>query len=115
MTLEANKLSEQQISDDLTQLKTIAAAHKAPGAPLATETISIDGQELDVFANVPANLYELYQLGLEAADQTFLVYQEERFSFSESLDLALRMARVLKEKYAIELGDSVAICARNGL
>ena len=113
MTLEANKLSEQQISDDLTQLKTIAAAHKAPGAPLATETISIDGQELDVFANVPANLYELYQLGLEAADQTFLVYQEERFSFSESLDLALRMARVLKEKYAIELGDSVAICARN--
>ena len=113
MTLEANKLSEQQISDDLTQLKTIAAAHKAPGAPLATETISIDGQELDVFANVPANLYELYQLGLEAADQTFLVYQEERLSFSESLDIALRMARVLKEKYAIELGDSVAICARN--
>ncbi|MDG1025562.1 MAG: class I adenylate-forming enzyme family protein [Gammaproteobacteria bacterium] len=113
MTLEANKLSEQQISDDLTQLKTIAATHKAPGAPLATETISIDGQELDVFANVPANLYELYQLGLEAADQTFLVYQEERLSFSESLDIALRMARVLKEKYAIELGDSVAICARN--
>jgi acyl-CoA synthetase (AMP-forming)/AMP-acid ligase II len=113
VTLEANKLSEQQISDDLTQLKTIAAAHKAPGAPLATETISIDGQELDVFANVPANLYELYQLGLEAADQTFLVYQEERLSFSESLDIALRMARVLKEKYAIELGDSVAICARN--
>ncbi|HAS49428.1 acyl--CoA ligase [Gammaproteobacteria bacterium] len=113
MTLEANKLSEQQISDDLTQLKTIAAAHKAPGAPLATETISIDGQELDVFANVPANLHELYQLGLEAADQTFLVYQEERFSFSESLDLALRMARALKEKYAIELGDRVAICARN--
>ena len=57
--------------------------------------------------------HELYQLGLEAADQTFLVYQEERFSFSESLDLALRMARVLKEKYAIELGDRVAVCARN--
>lgn len=113
MTIQANKLSDQQISDDLSQLKTIAAAHMAPGAELETETVSIDGVELSVFANVPTNLGELYKLGLEAGDQTFLVYQEERFSFAESLDLALRMARVLKEQYEIQLGDRVAICARN--
>lgn len=113
MTIQANKLSDQQIRDDLAQLKTIAAAHMAPGTALATETVSIDGQQLSVFANVPTNLGELYQLGLEAGDQTFLVYQQERFSFAESLDLALRMARVLKEKYEIQLGDRVAICARN--
>ena len=113
MTIQANKLSEQQISDDLRQLKTIAAAHMAPGAALETETVAIDGQDLTVFAHVPTNLGELYKLGLEAGDQTFLVYQEERFSFAESLDLALRMARVLKEKYEIQLGDRVAICARN--
>ena len=113
MTIQANKLSEQQISDDLRQLKTIAAAHMAPGAALETETVAIDGQDLTVFAHVPTNLGELYKLGLEAGDQTFLVYQEERFSFAESLDLALRMARVLKKKYEIQLGDRVAICARN--
>lgn len=113
MTLEANRLSEQQIRDDLAQLKTIAAAHKAPGAPLATETVTIDGFELDVFSNVPSNLGELYKLGLDAADQTFLVYQQERFTFSETLDLALRMGRVLRETYSIDLGDRVAICARN--
>lgn len=113
MTIQANKLSEQQISDDLSQLKTIAAAHMAPGKPLETKSVTIDGLETTVFANVPATLGELYRLGLETGDQTFLVYQQERFSFAESLDLALRMARVLKEKYEIQLGDRVAICARN--
>ena len=113
MTIQANILSDQQISDDLGQLKTIAAAHMGPGAALETETVTIDGQELSVFAHVPTNLGELYTLGLEFGDQTFLVYQQERFSFAESLDLALRMARVLKEKYEIQLGDRVAICARN--
>ena len=113
MTIQANTLSDQQISDDLGHLKTIAAAHMGPGAALETETVTIDGQELSVFAHVPKNLGELYKLGLEFGDQTFLVYQQERFSFAESLDLALRMARILKEKYEIQLGDRVAICARN--
>ena len=113
MTIQANKLSEQQIRDDLAQLKVIAAAHKAPGAPLETKRVTIDGLELDVFSRVPSNLGELYRLGLEAGDQTFLVYQEERFTFAETLDLAKRLARVLQEKYKIELGDRVAICARN--
>jgi long-chain acyl-CoA synthetase len=113
VTIQANTLSDQQISDDLGQLKTIAAAHMGPGAALETETVTIDGQELSVFAHVPKNLGELYKLGLEFGDQTFLVYQRERFSFAESLDLALRMARILKEKYEIQLGDRVAICARN--
>jgi len=113
VTIQANILSDQQISDDLGQLKTIAAAHMGPGAALETETVTIDGQELSVFAHVPTNLGELYTLGLEFGDKTFLVYQQERFSFAESLDLSLRMARVLKEKYEIQLGDRVAICARN--
>ncbi len=113
MTIQANKLSDQQIREDLAKLKTIAAAHMAPGAPLETETITIDGLELNVFSRVPPNLGELYKLGLEAGDETFLVYQKERFTFAETLDLARRMARVLQEQYGIELGDRVAICARN--
>lgn len=106
-------LTEEQIRQDLDKLKDIAAAHKAPGAALETESITIDGQQLDVFSRIPRNLGELYSLGLEAADRTFLVYQEERYSFAETLDMALRMARVLREKYQIRKGDRVAICARN--
>ncbi len=106
-------LTEEHLREDLGKLKTITAAHKAPGTEFETETVTIDGIELDVFSHVPANLGELYKLGLQAADQTFLVYQDERFSFAETLNKALRIARVLKEKYAIEPGDRVAICARN--
>lgn len=106
-------LTEEQIRQDLGKLKEIAAAHKAPGAALETESITIDGQQLDVFSHAPSNLGELYSLGLEAADRPFLVYQQERYSFAETLDMALRMARVLKEKYQIIKGDRVAICARN--
>ncbi len=106
-------LTEEQLQEDLGKLKTIAAAHKAPGSEFETEAVTIDGVDLDVFSHVPPNLGELYKLGLEAGDQTFLVYQEERFSFSETLNMALRIARILKEKYGIEAGDRVAICARN--
>lgn len=113
MTVQAHKLTDQQLADELKRLQSIAADHMAPGSLFETETLTIDGVELDVFANVPKNLREIYQLGLAAGDRCFLVYQEERFSFAESLDLALRMARVLKEKYNIQFGDRVAICARN--
>ena len=106
-------LTEEQIRQDLGKLREIGAAHKAPGAELETETISIDGQQFDVFSRVPNTLGELYALGLEAADRTFLVYQQERYSFAETLDMALRMARVMREKYQIAKGDRVAICARN--
>ncbi len=94
-------------------MKDIAAAHKAPGAALATETVTIDGQSMEAFANVPRNLGELYALGLQTPQRDFLVYQEERYSFAETLEMAHRLARVLRETYGIGKGDRVAVCGRN--
>ena len=105
--------SEDEIREDLEQLRDIVAAHKAPGTPLATEIITIEDQELEVFSNVPENLAGVYELGLKAPDRTFLVYREERFSFAQSLDMTARLAAVLKQRYGIDKGDRVAICARN--
>ncbi len=106
-------ISEEELRQDLAKLKDIVIAHKAPGAPLATHAETIDGIEYQVFTHAPANLGELYQLANAAEDETFLVYREERFSFAATLDLARRLARVLREDYGIEKGDRVAICARN--
>lgn len=106
-------ISNDEIRKDLEQLKAIVIALKAPQSSLATETIVIDGQQLDVFSKVPKNLGSIYQLGLMAADSTFLVYQEERFSFAQTLDKTARLASALVQRYGIKKGDRVTICARN--
>lgn len=106
-------LTDEQILQDLEKLKEIVAAHKAPDAPLAIHSELIDGIEYDVFSKVPSNLNKLYELGLAAGEKTFLVYQDERFTFAETIDLSRRLARTMLESYKIEAGDRVAICARN--
>ncbi len=111
MTVEV--LSDDQIREDLAKLKDIVVAHKSPDAELAVETVLIDGVETPVFAKVPKNLGELYQLGLSDPDLPFLVYQDERFSFAESVVLARKLGRLLIERFQVQAGDRVAICARN--
>lgn len=106
-------LTDDEIREDLGKLKDIVLAHKAPNAPLATHKTTIDGIEYDVFSKVPTNLAGLYDLGLSEPDSTFLVYQNERYSFAESVTMARQLARVMREKYGIAKGERVAICARN--
>ena len=106
-------LRDDQIRSDLAKLKEIVAAHKAPQADLATHREIIGGIEYDVFTKAPPNLYELYRKGLQGADETFLVYQEDRYTFAETLDRAARMGRILINNYRIVSGDRIAICARN--
>jgi long-chain acyl-CoA synthetase len=52
---------------------------------------------------------------LEAArsDLTFLVYEDERYSFEETWQLAGRVATLLQEEFGIRHGDRVAISMRN--
>ena len=106
-------LSDEQISADLARLKDIVATHKAPEAELAVHQEMVNGQELTVFSKIPVNLGQLYERSLLNPDLDFLVYQDERFTFAETLDLARRFARVLTEQYGIKRGERVAICARN--
>lgn len=106
-------LSDEQILADLTKLRDIVIAHKAPGKPLEVGKAKIDGREMDVFTNIPNNLGEVYALGMATPDREFMVFQKERFTFAETLERAKKIARVLTETYSIEKGDRVAICSRN--
>ena len=106
-------LSDAEILEDLGQLKHIVESHKAPDAPLSVGSAIIDGNELPVFIKVPANLCELYRIGLTDADQDFLVYEAERYSFGEAFSAASKLARQLQEQYGIQTGDRVAVCGRN--
>lgn len=106
-------LTDREIAATLEKLKAAAGELLAPDSPFALGTATIGGQEYRVFAKAPANLGELYDLGMAAADDTFLVYLEERHSFAETIDMARRLARALLEEHGVRKGDRVAICARN--
>ncbi len=106
-------LTAEQIEQDLAKLKDIVIKLRAPGSPLAVTTAMVNGREQTVFANVPTNLRQVYQLGLQAADKDFLIYEDERYSFRQSLETAEAMSQVLLARYGIRKGDRVAICSRN--
>ena len=76
-------LSDAEILEDLGQLKDIVESHKSPDAPLSVGSEIIDGHELPVFTKVPANLCELYRIGLADADQDFrLLHVSARYIHS---------------------------------
>lgn len=106
-------MTPEQIQQDLEALKDIVINLRASGSALAVTTTVINGIEQSVFANIPVNLRGIYKLGLQAGDNEFLVYQEERFSFAETLDVAEKLAQALLVQYRIEKGDRIAICSRN--
>ena len=106
-------LTDREITADLEKLQNIAAGMLAPESPFAIETLVIDGVELRVFSKAPRNLGAVYDLAGNVADETFLVYLDERYTFAETLDMARRLARALREEYRVRKGDRVSICARN--
>ena len=106
-------LTAEQIEKDLARLREIVIQMRSPDSPLGVTTAIVNGQEQTVFANVPSNLRQVYQLGLQAADKDFLVYENERYTFRESLETAEAIAQVLIHRYGINKGDRVAVCSRN--
>jgi acyl-CoA synthetase (AMP-forming)/AMP-acid ligase II len=106
-------LTAQQIEQDLAKLKNIVINMREKTGPLGVKTVTIDGIEQTVFANIPQNLREIYRLSLNAADKEFLVYENERYTFAQTLAIAQNIAQVLINQYGIQKGDRVAVCSRN--
>ncbi|NQX87088.1 MAG: acyl--CoA ligase [Halioglobus sp.] len=99
--------SDIQLFDD-----TIASL-TAPGQDFELNTIDIAGTEHRNFAALPINLGEYYQVMLQHGPKDFAVYLEERYTFAEAFQRSNEFAAALKERYAIDKGDRVAILSRN--
>ncbi len=107
----------QQILDEMT----------GPNAPYEVVTKRIGAADYPVFKSTPENLKAVYALGMDKdafisraftgwfgeRDWDFIVYQEERYTFSETYRLAARLAWRIQEAYGIEKGDRVVIAMRN--
>ena len=81
------------------------------GMPYALEQGFINNRPCRFFTHAPRTLGQLFADNV--SDKTFLVYENERLSFSEVHDQAMRLANVLAREFGVEHGDRVAISMRN--
>ena len=83
----------------------------APGQPFELIDGEVWGRPCKIFKNAPHSLREIFEES--RSDATFLVYEDERFSFEEVYQYSCRIAHLLVHEYGVEKGDRVAISMRN--
>ncbi len=64
-----------------------------------------------MFKNAPPTLRDLYQAA--SSDETFLVFEDERYTFAETNDRVAQIANILTDQFGVQKGDRVAISMRN--
>ena len=84
-----------------------------PGGPFSLSTIEIGGVETRTFENSPISLRAVFDTARDRGDATFLVYEDERWSFAETMRHVDALGALLVERYGIQPGDRVAIAMRN--
>ena len=89
------------------------AAATAPGAPFETTSLEVDGQQVTAFAHAPRTLRAMVATTAARGDATFLVYEDERWSFARFHDEVAALATALIERYGVTKGDRVAVAMRN--
>ena len=90
-----------------------AAAVTGPGERFEIETIDVGGVRVKAFKHAPRSLREIFATARDQGDETFLVYEDERWSFAEVITHIDALASLLVERYGIAPGDRVAVGMRN--
>jgi len=89
------------------------AALTGPGCPFEIVEKEIAGQMTKVFSNTPASLRQRFLEARLHADKTFMVYEDETWNFTETMDRVDEIADALVSRYGVKRGDRVAISMRN--
>ncbi|HKK50634.1 MAG TPA: class I adenylate-forming enzyme family protein [Myxococcota bacterium] len=84
-----------------------------PDGPFEIVEQEIAGRRTKVFANTPPSLRQAFQGARLHGDKTFIVYEDEIWSFSRMMERVDEIADALVHRYRIEPGDRVAIAMRN--
>ncbi len=83
----------------------------APGQPYELIDSTVFGRDCRFFKNAPATLRELFADSV--SDLEFLIYEDERLTFGQTLRKSAQLAQLLMRDYGIAKGDRVAISMRN--
>jgi long-chain acyl-CoA synthetase len=83
-----------------------------PGAPFELVEGEVRGQRMRVFKNSPPSLRALFDSARARGDETFLVYEDERWSFADTMAQVDALGAALVER-GVKPGDRVAVGMRN--
>lgn len=85
----------------------------AAGAPFAMTEIEVRGNPMRVFDSAPPSMRSIWELAAFHGDKTYVVYEDERFTYAE-IDAQVRaLAGLLRDEHGVGSGDRVAIAMRN--
>ncbi|KAJ6573029.1 hypothetical protein DFH09DRAFT_1152220 [Mycena vulgaris] len=95
----------------LAEVETIICA---PGGLHELETRVIEGRVQRVYKNQwpSVRVFWLWASG-EYADKSYLVFENQRYTYKEAAFRALRSAAIFSDVYGVKKGDRVGICSRN--
>jgi long-chain acyl-CoA synthetase len=88
------------------------AAVSAQGQPFEVVTAEKHGVTNRVFKNAPATVRDFFDLS-RGNETTFLVYEDEEWTFKRVMDEVDGLAHALVHNYGIKKGDRVGIAMRN--
>jgi long-chain acyl-CoA synthetase len=83
-----------------------------PGQVFETATRELDGIAYRMFVNAPTTLPELF-VNARGSTKTFLVYEDEEWTFDEVMVEADALGHALVHEFAVKPGDRVGIAMRN--
>jgi long-chain acyl-CoA synthetase len=85
----------------------------APGSGFAMDTIEVRGVPMRVFAAAPPTMRAVWELAQFHGDKTYLVYEDERYTYAEVAARVRALAHWLRDEHAVGAGDRVAVAMRN--
>jgi long-chain acyl-CoA synthetase len=84
-----------------------------PGSIYEITEAEVHGQRLKVFKNTPPSMRALFDGARAKGDDLFLVYEDEEWSFTRTMEHADALGALLVDRYGVKKGDTVAIAMRN--
>ncbi len=88
-------------------------ALQAEGSLFATTEAEVRGIPMRVFSQAPATMRNLWELAAFHGDKTYIVYEDERYTYAE-IDASVRaLAHTLRNDFGVGSGDRVAVSMRN--
>ena len=108
-----SKVQRNTAPEPAKSISEVVATLTAEGMPFEMEETTIRGIPTRVWKNAPGSLRDVLELSLGHGDLPYVVYEDERMSFRENYQRAVRLAHILRDEYGVKKGDRVAIAMRN--